>query len=265
MLVRPIPGSPWHDALGCYPLAAVSRDADLKAGLERLRSADLVSVALVPDPLTSPSLDLLASAFFVCSPFKTHYLIDRHAGPIRFGATHRRWIRKALRGSTVTPIALGDVLDEWQSLYDHTMTRRGVTGIQNFTPAYFAALATMPEITALVARSAGRIVAMTLWVRDGDIAYYHLGASSPEGYDMQAMYGLVAAANEHLVGCRIIDLGGAAGVNDNPDDGLAYFKRGFANRKLTAYFCGSCLKNERYDQLAGNQPETSFFPAYRQP
>lgn len=265
MLVRPIPGSPWHDAFGCYPLAAISQDADLKAGLERLHAADLVSVALVPDPLISPPQELFASVFSVCSPFKTHYLIDREAGPIRFGATHRRWIRKALEGSAVTPILLGDALDEWQTLYGHTMTRHGVTGIQTFTPAYFAALAKMPELTALAACSGGRIIAMALWVRQGDIAYYHLGASSPEGYATQAMYGLFAAANEHLADCRVIDLGGAAGIHDNPEDGLAYFKRGFANQTTTAYFCGSCLDLERYALLTANRPETSYFPAYRQP
>jgi hypothetical protein len=116
VLVRPIPGSDWHDALGCYPLAAIAWNADLKAGLERLRAAGLVSVALAPDPLTSPPPVQLAEAFEVCRPFKTHYLIDRNAGPVCFARTHRRMIRKALKDCTFGPVDLHETLADWQKL-----------------------------------------------------------------------------------------------------------------------------------------------------
>jgi hypothetical protein len=265
LLTRPIPETKWLDALGCYPLSVFGQRPDLKAGLERLRQAGLVSVALVPDPVTSPAPEVLADAFEVCRPFKTHYLIDREAGPVRFAKNHRWSVRKSLKNCSFEPIDLHENLEVWQKLYAYTVSRHGVTGIQDFAPSYFRELAGMPEVTALAARHRGEIVAIILWVRSGDIVYAHLEGGSPEALQTQATYGLIAAANEHFADCRIIHLGGAAGLDAEAGDGLAHFKRGFANRQVTAYFCGSCLQIDRYTALAGAQPPTSFFPAYRQP
>jgi hypothetical protein len=265
LLTRPIPQTNWSDAQGCYPLVVFGKRPDLKAGLERLRQADLVSVALVPDPITSPSPETLADAFAICRPFKTHYLIDREVGPVCFAKNHRWSVRKGLKNCSFEPIDLRANLDIWQKLYDHTVSRHRVTGIQDFAPSYFRALARMPAVTALGARHQGEIVAIILWVRSGDIVYAHLEGGSPEAYKTQATYGLIAAGNDHFADCRIIHLGGAAGLDAEAGDGLAHFKRGFANRQVTAYFCGSCLDVDRYAALSGDQPQTSFFPAYRQP
>jgi hypothetical protein len=102
-------------------------------------------------------------------------------------------------------------------------------------------------------------------VRSGDIVYAHLEGGSPAAYRNYAIYGLIAAAMEHFADCRVIHLGGAAGVEEEEKDGLAHFKRGFANREATAYFCGNCLDAARYAKLIGDQPQTTYFPAYRKP
>lgn len=264
LLTRAIPCTTWFDALGCYPLTVFGQDLDLSAGLKRLRQAGLVSVALVPDPLTSPSPEDLAGAFEVCRPFKTHYLIDRAAGPVRFTKNHRWSVRKSLQNCGFEQIDLREHLDLWQKLYQHTVTRHGISGIQNFAPSYFRELAGMPEVTALAALHQGEIVAIILWVRCGDCVYAHLEGGSPEALRTHATYGLIATANEHFADCRILHLGGAAGLAAESGDGLAHFKRGFANREVTAYFCGSCLDVDRYAALAAGQAPTSFFPAYRQ-
>jgi hypothetical protein len=265
LLKRPIPSTDWSDALSCYPFTVFGKRPDLTAGLKRLSKTGLVSVALVPDPLNSPSSDLLCAAFEVCHPFKTHYLIDRNAGPVLFARTHRRMIRKALKDCTFGPVNLQETLGDWQRLYGHTVARHGITGIQNFAPSYFEALAHMPEIIPLAAHRRGKIIAMILWVRSGEIAYAHLEGSSVESYKTQAVYGIFATANEYFADCRILHFGGAAGANGTGGEGLAYFKRGFANREVTAYFCGSRLDVDRYAKLIGDQPHPTFFPAYRKP
>lgn len=265
LLTRPIPLTNWFDALGCYPLTVFGQKPDLKAGFESLRAAELVSVALVPDPLTSPAPEVLEAAFEICRPFKTHFLIDRDAGPVRFTKNHRWSVRKSLQHCSFEQIDLRQHLELWQKLYQHTVARHGVTGIQDFAPSYFRELAEMPEVTALAARQQGEIVAIILWVRSGEIVYAHLEGGSPEALQTHATYGLIDAANEHFADCRIIHLGGAAGLEAGAKDGLAHFKRGFANREVTAYFCGSCLDADRYAALAGNRPQTAFFPAYRKP
>lgn len=265
LLTRPIPLTNLSDALGCYPLTVFGQNPDLKAGLEHLRQADLVSVALVPDPLTSPPPEVLADAFEVCRPFKTHYLIDREAAPVRFTKNHRWSVRKSLEHCSFEQIYLREHLPVWQELYQHTVKRHDVTGIQDFASSYFRELATMPAVTALAARHEGKIVAIILWVRNGEIVYAHLEGGSLAALQTHATYGLIAAANEHFADCRIIHLGGAAGLDEEAAHGLAHFKRGFANREVTAYFCGSRLRVDRYATLAEVRPQTSFFPAYRQP
>lgn len=265
VLRRPIPDTGWEDALGCYPLCLIDRAADLEGGLQRLRATGLVSVALVADPVTGPTPEALAKAFPVCRPFKTHYLIDRAAGPVRFSATHRRWMRKALQECEVSAVRLGDSLGDWERLYRQTVERHAITGLQKFSPAYFAALAGLPEVEAFCARVEQEIVAMALWVRGPEVVYYHLGASDARGYEARAMYGIFAVANEHFATAKVLHLGGAAGVRAEADDGLARFKRGFANREAEAYFCGACLDRERYAILTEDRESTSFFPAYREP
>src|SRR4029453_12962447 len=69
VLIRQIPESSWYDATGCYPLAVIYPSADLNAGLDRLRRAGLISVALVPDPLQGPSPETLTKTFPICRPF----------------------------------------------------------------------------------------------------------------------------------------------------------------------------------------------------
>jgi len=265
VLQRSIPATELKDALGCYPLCMIGQEANLQGGLERLRAAQLVSVSLVPDPLSSPSRETLAAAFPVCRPFKTHYLIDRAAGGAQLPATHRRWMRKALRECEVSAVRLRNSLGDWDRLYRGAVERHAITGLQKFSPNYFAALAELQGVEALAASLDREIVAMALWVQGHDVVYYHLGASDRRGYETRAMYGIFAAAQEHFSSARILHLGGAAGIAPNEDDGLARFKRGFANRAVEAYFCGACLDPAQYSALSKGRDDAAFFPAYRQP
>jgi len=174
LLNRSIPGTEWFDALGCYPLTVFGPAPDLQAGRERLRAAGLVSVALVPDPITSPSPHVFSAVFEICRPFKTHYLIDREAGPVHFAKNHRWSVRQAGKHCGFEAIDLRENLEVWLALYRHTLARHQATGIYDFAPAYFRALAEMPAVTALAARHEGEIVAIILWVRNGEIVYAHV-------------------------------------------------------------------------------------------
>lgn len=263
ILVRPIPGTEWEDALGCYPLAVIDPNADLQGGLNYLRTSNLVSVGLVANPLVGPSPEQLEKVFSVCRRFKTHYVIDRELGAVRHSPTHRRWMRKAARECEIELVRLRDHLADWLRLYDAIIMRHQIDDIQKFGTGYFGSLAQMPEVEALAATINGRIVAMALWIRSAEAVYYHLGASDRDGYRTQAMYGIFAAANDYFCDHRLIHLGGAAGISAERHDGLARFKAGFANRELLAYFCGACLDDQRYFALARDQPPTAFFPAYR--
>src|SRR4051794_13570631 len=75
VMSRPIPAG-GEDAAGAYPMAALTRGADVAAGLKQLAEERLVSIVLVADPLYGPPRAGMARAFDLARPFKTHYLVD---------------------------------------------------------------------------------------------------------------------------------------------------------------------------------------------
>jgi hypothetical protein len=79
------------------------------------------------------------------------------------------------------------------------------------------------------------------------------------------LYGLISFAIEYFSNHRFVHLGGAAGLIDSGDSGLARFKRGFSNTVRIAYLCGAILDEERYRSLSKGNPDITFFPAYRAP
>jgi hypothetical protein len=62
-----------------------------------------------------------------------------------------------------------------------------------------------------------------------------------------------------------VDLGAGAGLGETGDDGLAWFKRGWASEALPVYFCGRILDRDRYDAIVAQKKATvnGYFPAYR--
>lgn len=263
VLAQRIPTTEEFDVSGCYPITPFCRSPDLAGGLNRLRSLGAVSATIVPDPLHSPSEEQLAAGFDVCRSFKTHFVIDRSLPAPRLGATHRSNLRRALSRCDLKLVSLHCHLREWLEIYDGLVTAKDVRGPAVFPSGYFEALSQLPGLTTFGAFDADRLVAAALWVRADDCAYYHLAASRPEGYRSQAMYGLVAMAMDHFRDCGILHLGGVAGAVDSSSDGLARFKRGFANDVRVARLCGASLNRERYGELTKPAPDGSFFPAYR--
>jgi hypothetical protein len=262
MLLRPIPGD-GRDAAGPYPRAPIPRDADLRGGLDRLRRLGLVSAVLVPDPLFAPASEALAAAFPVCRPFKSHFVVDRAAGGYAPSKHHRYEIRRANNRCAIEAVRLGDHLPDWTRLYAGLAERHEIKGPAAFSDGYFGLLASDPTYKTFAASVDGRIVAMAIWFEHEGVAVNHLGASDSTGYAAGASYALYDAAIEHFARCRHIDLGGAAGVSEAADDGLARFKRGFANAEATAFLCGAVLDQGAYARLVQNHPPSNFFPAYR--
>src|SRR5512147_3121730 len=75
IIARPIPGTPYQDATGCYPLFACRDWTKLREDLEHA-GPDLVSLVLVADPLSGVAPDYLEQCFDFARPFKTHFVAD---------------------------------------------------------------------------------------------------------------------------------------------------------------------------------------------
>ncbi|MBN9319491.1 MAG: GNAT family N-acetyltransferase [Caulobacterales bacterium] len=263
LLARPIADSGRFDALGAYPMTPMAADAALKEGLASLAEEGLVSVVLVPDPLASPPRSDLAAAFSLCRPFKTHFVVDRTMGEFAPNKHHRQEIRRALRRCRVETVSLAEHAATFAGLYGELIARHDIRGVAAFSDAYFVALADDARMTAFAAVVEEEIAAMTIWFEHEGVAYNHLGASNAAGYRAGANYALYDAAIAHFAGADRLNLGGSAGATDDPNDGLAFFKRGFANAEAQALLCGAVLDQAAYDALTAGRPTTGFFPAYR--
>ncbi len=268
LLTRQVPNSECVDAMGCYPLFCCQDWARLREDLEELRG-EMISVALVTDPMGNYDEALLHRCFDRVVKFKEHFIADL-TQPVNELAPkyHRKHARRALRDATmeVLPQPL-DGLEDWDHLYAHLVTRHDIKGLRAFSRASFTAQLQVPGIVVFRAAVAGQTVGMHLWYVQGDAAYSHLSAYNDAGYDLRISYALNWAANEHFAGkLRWLVLGAGAGTSAEDGGGLSEYKRGWSTGVRQVYFCGLTLDSLKYESLTRSRggPATEYFPAYRQ-
>jgi len=269
ILARPIPGTSYKDAIGCYPLFACLDWNKLHEDLDHLGS-DLVSLALVADPFSGATQTDLERCFDLVKPFKTHYVTDL-TYPLEslLKGAYRYTVNKSLRDMDVEvsrqPAAY---LDDWMRLYDNLISRHNIKGINAFSYKCFEAQMNMPGMVMVAGRSEGEIVGASLVLIRDQVAYGHLIAFSSRGYQIDAAYGITWKTLLFLreQGVRYYDSGGTAGIKDDPRSGLAKFKKIWSNSQRTAYLCGRVLDREKYETLCQRNQiiNDDYFPAYRQ-
>lgn len=255
-----------YDARGAYPLLSAKDWRALPGDLAE-NPRRWVSVVSVPDPLTAPCWDELADIFqHVCRPYKEHYVVDldgHYAGP--FSEGHRRSVRRAASLLELEWVRNpADAICDWTKLYGYLVYRHDIKGIARFSRKSFEAQLAHPNLYALRAHRGEEVVGMSLWILDGDRAYYHLGACNQLGYESGASFGLFADAIGEFqkMGVRQVLLGGGSAQIGEEMDGLARFKAGWASRTVTAFLCGRIFDMPRYQELSRGII-TDFFPAYR--
>jgi hypothetical protein len=266
VLERPIPGFDDRDAMGPYPLFACRHWDRLAGDLAGL--GDLVSLVLVADPFGDhdpASLDALFNRGAV--PFKRHHVVEL-GPPVESLASshHRRNSRKAMPLMEIEPIVdPSRFLDDWVGLYEVLIRRHEIRGVAAFSPRAFARQLAMPGLVAFRAEADGSTIGMLLWVVQGDVAYYHLGAYDEAGYLRNASFALFWRSIEWFTGrVRWLDLGAGAGLVEG-SAGLDRFKSGWATGTRTAHLCRHVFRPDRYDAIAraGGTAEAAYFPSYR--
>lgn len=269
ILERQIPGFPYRDAMGCYPLFACQDWSQLYADLEDM-GKKLISLSLVTDPFGEHDEAYLHQCFRdVVIPFKEHFVIDLSRPMDTFVCGHhRRYTRKALRQLHIERCEdPTQFINEWVDLYAALIERHNIKGILAFSELAFGKQLSVPGIVALRAVSEETTVGMLLWYVQGEVGYYHLGASSATGYELRASFAMFWSAIEYFAanGLRWLNLGAGAGVKSNGTDGLSRFKRGWSTGTRTAYFCGRIFDQARYAEIVKVKgiPTISYFPAYR--
>lgn len=266
-LRRPIPASDKFDACGCYPLLCCADPSRLKEDLTEWN--DCVSFVAVIDPFATDDPDVLRDYFAdLCLPFKQHFVVETHKDwQAAITKHHHYYARRAQRELTVELCRdPAEFLDEWQRLYAVLVSRHQLKGIQAMSRAAFEWQLKTPGVFAFRALKGTETVGGQLWYVDGNVAYNHLAATSPLGYELCASYALYMAGLQELAPqVHWIDLGGAPGDLEDEANGLAQFKRGWSTGIRQAYLCGKILDVAGYQSLvsASDALEAKYFPAYR--
>lgn len=255
--------------MGCYPIFTCEDWSGLDEDFNLLANR-LVSLSLVTDPFGHYTHQELIRTFRdVAKPYKQHFVVDLKQPPAAFVASHhQRNARKALQSVRVEickdPIRL---LDEWCSLYDNLIERHDIKGIAKFSHTSFAGQLRVPGMIAFRAIVGEKTIGMVLWIVQNNIGYYHLGAYDPEGYKKNASFALFWTLLDYFKdsGLDWLSLGAGAGAQENKDDGLTRFKRGWATGTRTTFFCGRILDTDKYQEslMIHKIKSADYFPAYR--
>ncbi|MDP0499588.1 MAG: GNAT family N-acetyltransferase [Verrucomicrobiota bacterium JB022] len=272
LLARAWQATGW-DLMAPYPLLQVANWQALEEDLAGLdpRYASLVGVTDSLADVTEAQLQALFPA--LCRPFKQHQIVDLQNEPAsHFSKHHQRYARAAAKVVEVEELPSPvEVLDTWCALYDELIRRHEITGLTRFSRESFAVLLGQPGCRAFAARhrESGEIVGMILMADAGIDTHYHLGAYSPAGYEAKASFALFDAiiARYAQEGFRFLNLGGGAGFKDDPNDGLAQFKRGWATIQRPSYLIGRIINHAYYENWSNSADalDSAYFPAYRDP
>jgi hypothetical protein len=269
LIQKKITGFDCEDAMGPYPIFSCQDWSRLHEDLDELEGR-LVSVSVVTDPFGHYTYNELLQIFpDICFPFKEHFVIDLQKDPQTYvDAHHRRNVKQAMRRVKVQiSEEPSHWLDEWHALYEVLIERHQIKGMTRFSKNSFRIQLSVPGIIAFKALYEDQTIGMLLWYKQDDIAYYHLGAYNDLGYQQKASFALFWTLIEYFAGheTRWLGLGAGAGSQNDGQDGLTRFKRGWATGTRTTYFCGRILDHKKYQEIVeakGIQP-TKFFPAYR--
>jgi hypothetical protein len=202
-------------------------------------------------------------------PFKEHFRIDLERSMEEYVQhEHRRNARRALKRLQVEWCRdETKAMEDWTQLYEHLIDRHGITGIRAFSRAAFALQFQVPGLVAFRASYQGAMAGMALVYVQDDLAYLHLSACSPLGYEMDASSALYWRVIEYCRdrGLKWLNLGAGAGVSTDASDGLTRYKRGWSTGSRTVYFCGRIFDRQTYDQIVKTMriQDTNYFPAYR--
>ena len=110
-----------------------------------------------------------------------------------------------------------------------------------FSPSIFARQFEVPGFTLLRAVNDGVTAGMSIWYEQGNVAYLHLSAFDATGYKWGgASYALLWTAWEWFAPrVRWLALGAGSGSIAR-DDGLSWFKSGWATARGQPIFAGAC-------------------------
>jgi len=265
-----------HDAfdlIGLYPYSmcnsvlAINGDHDQAV----LRQTGAVALSFVLSPFDATHAEQSSRDWDCMKRFKSHFVIDfETAWKKQISKKTRYYANKGQRLHEIEPIAVdADVANTFHRLYQSTVQRHSITGVQNFSIASLHRQMTTPGAFVLRASVGDKTSGMIICMINSDHANYHLVAVADEFRDQSTNHALLLAAADRCAsqGVKFLNLGGGAGTATDDSDGLFRFKRKWTPLSLHTSLFGRILDRKKYRSLSQFTRTTSstFFPSYRAP
>lgn len=267
LIKRQIPGTPYFDAMGPYPLFFCNAWEGLPQDLDLL-SNDLVSVSLVIAPFTQMPSGIYQKFFNKFFPYKNHYILDLSIPLDQVISKGRRKDAKRALQNLSIDIKSAPEIDpfEWYRLYQNLISRHDIKGIRAFSEKSFISQLSIPGMYFIRAFHEGRLIGGSLYLEQGDSVYFHLSAFLEEAYKLDAAYAVKWTALHYFKDrVRWMNLGGSTVNKAGQLSGLDKFKQGWSSQSAESYFCGKILNRTLYDKITEKKENLiiDWFPAYR--
>ncbi|WP_375765470.1 GNAT family N-acetyltransferase [Archangium gephyra] len=262
LIVRPIEGTPYRDAVSPYgfPGGVLDGLSELPKDEVDWRGTGLVSI-FVRDRVSGPR------CFAGGTARNEVFFIDPRL-PIQYREMHRRQIRRNLRLGFVPACcpareASREEREGFKEAYRQTMVRDGASARYFFPDAYFEELFSSPGAWLATARAPdGQVASAAIGVSSDGVLHYYLGGTADAFLPRSPAKNVFAALVELCTRLGLpLNLGGGI----QPGDSLEEFKRGFANAVFRLQTHEIICDPEVYAALSGGHPGEGYFPAYRAP
>lgn len=189
----------------------------------------------------------------------------------------RKWVKTAeAAGLTAETDLAGDRLQDFFAVYTSTMTRHAASSFYFFPLEFFRALVErLPGCFAFFhTLHAGRVVSSDLVLLSRDYAYYFLGGTLEEAFDLGPNYLL----KSHIArwACAQGKKGYVLGGGVQEGDGLYRYKRAYTRKGETPFKVACLVQDEpacrelearraAFEAAAGKPwtPRPLYFPPYR--
>jgi len=259
------------DLVGLYPFTVCDDWSRVDEEIAYIRKMGAVSIVLVMGPFAGQAAKECLSHWTVCAHFKTQFIVNlREDWRALRGKNVRRRANQGLRLQALEVVENpGEYAETFWELYQHTIERHAVSGIQRLSLAAIRSQLEVEGVLMVIARRGKAVCGAMISYHQGELGYLHLVGQTTEGLENKTSYALIHRSLEVLEsrGCGQVNLGGPSGISDDPTDGLYRFKSRWTRHRKESLLCGEILDPDAYDLLVDRsrcQPG-SFFPAYRTP
>lgn len=247
--------------MGPWPYASVPEAARLEEALDGMAARGLVSFTAVlrPDGRPEAMPDRVGLV-----ELKHHFVVDPALPRPVLSAKTQRNLALASRHWRIEPLENGpETAELCARSYERLALRRQLNSITRMPPEHFERLLAIPGIRVLAAVDDHQVGAVIVAAQGAAETHMLHFCVETDSFKTCAGHLLMHTAILRWSEQGRVYLGGFPSGPDG--EGVARFKRRWANRTTAVTMLTAVLDRQRYDALSEGRAGGGYFPAYRAP